>query len=411
MHEFTVPRHKGESLLYFPDSYIVVDIETTGLDPEADEIIELAALKVKNNEIIDTFQTLVKPNQQIDSFITSLTGITNDMVEYAPNIKSALSKFLAFVGDTIIVGHNVHFDINFLYDNANTHLEQIFSNDFVDTLRLSRKYMPDAPNYKLTTLVDFLHIDRQNAHRALSDCEVTHKLLCHLKQRHEQYQQVLMQRIQTVTCPEFANKRVVVKGTTKAVSYDVIEAMCNQCNAHLSNIFYSNTEYLIFGYNTYKKYKRGDLSEKMLKADKLTQENGLIVLSEYEFYAKLGLSDLLPMPHKRRYRHQNVSAKELVSNKTEFDPTHPLFEKVCVFTGTLERMTRKDAMQAVLDYGGTCGNGVTSKTNYLVLGNNDYCQAIKDGKSNKHKRAEELKQKGNDIEIISENVFYDMLDD
>ena len=94
---------------------------------------------------------------------------------------------------------------------------------------------------------------------------------------------------------------------------------------------------------------------------------------------------------------------------TEFDEDNPFFEKVCVFTGVLEKMKRSDAAQLVVDLGGICGNSVTKKTNYLILGNNDYCPTIRDGKSTKQKKAEELKLKGNDIEIISENTFYDML--
>ena len=85
--------------------------------------------------------------------------------------------------------------------------------------------------------------------------------------------------------------------------------------------------------------------------------------------------------------------------------------KLCVFTGTLERMLRKDAMQAVVDLGGQVGNSVTKKTNYLILGNNDYCPLITEGKSSKQKKAESLKLAGNDIEIISEDVFYDMIFD
>ena len=118
----------------------------------------------------------------------------------------------------------------------------------------------------------------------------------------------------------------------------------------------------------------------------------------------------IPVPqHSADHHHSNVSAKDIVTNKTEFDETHPLFGKLCVFTGTLEKMIRKDAMQIVVDFGGQVGNSVTKKTNYLILGNNDYCSSIKDGKSSKQKKAESLKLSGSDIEIISEDVFYDMI--
>lgn len=88
--------------------------------------------------------------------------------------------------------------------------------------------------------------------------------------------------------------------------------------------------------------------------------------------------------------------------------SNPLYHSVCVFTGTLEKMTRREAMQIVKDLGGECGDSVTKKTNYLVLGNNDFCKTIKGGKSNKQKKAEKLKLEGIDINVISESVFYEM---
>lgn len=82
--------------------------------------------------------------------------------------------------------------------------------------------------------------------------------------------------------------------------------------------------------------------------------------------------------------------------------------KHCVFTGKLEKMIRKDAMQLVVNVGGILDNSVTKKTNYLILGNNDYCSSIKDGKSSKHKKAEKYKLEGQDIEIIDEDTFYNL---
>jgi DNA polymerase-3 subunit epsilon len=104
-----------------------------------------------------------------------------------------------------------------------------------------------------------------------------------------------------------------------------------------------------------------------------------------------------------------LSANDITTENTDFDITHPLYQKVCVFTGTLDKMLRKDAMQIVVDLGGICDDNITSRTNFLILGNNDYSPLVKDGKSNKQKKAEKLKLDGNDIEIISESVFYDIV--
>ena len=108
-------------------------------------------------------------------------------------------------------------------------------------------------------------------------------------------------------------------------------------------------------------------------------------------------------------KHWETKACDIVGDESKADPDSPLFNRFCVFTGKLERFTRKEAMQIVADLGGFNEDGVTKKTNYLILGNNDYCTTIKEGKSSKHKKAEKLKLSGQDIEIIPESVFYDML--
>ncbi|MBQ7596713.1 MAG: 3'-5' exonuclease, partial [Clostridia bacterium] len=129
--------YKGRSLLIFPADYTVIDIETSGLSPEECEIIEISAVKVRNDKITDTFSQLIKPERRISAFITSLTGITNDMVKYAPDIKSVITDFADFIGSDILLGYNVNFDINFLYDNMVKHLGTPLNNDFVDVLRFS----------------------------------------------------------------------------------------------------------------------------------------------------------------------------------------------------------------------------------------------------------------------------------
>ena len=106
-----------------------------------------------------------------------------------------------------------------------------------------------------------------------------------------------------------------------------------------------------------------------------------------------------------------IKASDISAKVSNFDVTHPLYGKICVFTGVLEKMLRRDAMQVVANLGGINADNVTKKTNYLILGNNDYCKSIKDGKSSKQKKAEKLQLDGHDIQIIPENVFYDMIAD
>ena len=188
--------YKGRSLLDFPESYAVVDIETTGLDPARDHIIEIGAIKIADGSISDTFSTLINPGIQIDSFITDLTGIANQDLISAPEPEHALSDFCDFIGDSILVGHNVHFDINFLYDAMEQYLHKYLGNNFVDTMRLSKKYFRSAPSYKLTELARFLDIPVDNSHRALDDCKTTYHL--YLAQRtYKIYENRLRQTLKT----------------------------------------------------------------------------------------------------------------------------------------------------------------------------------------------------------------------
>lgn len=174
-------KFKGASLFAFPSDYTVVDIETNGLMADVCEIIEVSALKFRNEKLQDSFSTLIKPTEHISRFITSLTGITDAMVENAPDITDVMQEFYAFVGKDILIGHNVNFDVNFLYDNLWRHNGLVLDNPFVDTLRLARKALPHLPNHKQATVAAYYGISTDGAHRALRDCEICNACYLNLK--------------------------------------------------------------------------------------------------------------------------------------------------------------------------------------------------------------------------------------
>ena len=165
-----VREHKGKSILDFLDNYVVVDLETTGLDPIYDEIIEIAAVRVENNLIVDEYKSFVKPVQPISDFITDLTGITNDMIKNAPPISEVLPEFLSFVGNTVVVAHNANFNINFIYDNClKLNPAVYFKNDYLDTMRLSRRLFKNIIRHRLIDLVELFDIEGEITHRAISN--------------------------------------------------------------------------------------------------------------------------------------------------------------------------------------------------------------------------------------------------
>lgn len=179
MNEMIVREQKGKSLFQFPKDYVVVDIETTGLNPQQNEIIEIGCIKVRDHKIVDSMSVLLKSEHLIPAFITNLTGISNKMVEEkGVSAFEGLAKFLDFVDQDIIVGHNVNFDINFLYDHSLRHLGCYVDNDFVDTVRVARRLLKGkVSNCKLGTLVEYFQLDYSGAHRALQDCKFTYHIL------------------------------------------------------------------------------------------------------------------------------------------------------------------------------------------------------------------------------------------
>ena len=175
--------YKGHSLLQDVGDYTVVDIETTSLDSFHGEILEISAIKVRNKKEIDNFSELIKTNEEIGYFTTNLTGITNEMMlKEGKELEEVLQNFKAFLGNDIIVGHNVNFDINFLYDNMEEHIDTYLSNDYVDTLRVARKVLPNLRHHKLDDLITYFHLTKRNEHRALNDCVLTNQVYIRLSE-------------------------------------------------------------------------------------------------------------------------------------------------------------------------------------------------------------------------------------
>lgn len=298
---------KGKSIIALPSDYVALDIETTGLDPSVDEIIELAAIRVRDGVRADTFASLVKPRNTISGFITELTGITNDMVSGAPRVESILPQFCEFIGGDVVVGHNVNFDINFIYDNLMQCSHRVFGNDFIDLLRIARKTLPELENHRLDTICRHFAVDTTAHHRGMRDCDMANECFQH-------YREVVAQR------------------------------------------FGSTDEFI------------------------------------------------------RMFGHK-VMARDMTAAKDHFNEEHPLFNQVCVFTGTLEGMERREAMQVVVNAGGRCSDQVTKETNYLIVGSLEYSSNIRGNKSSKILKAEKYVLKGQDIKVISQSTFADLLNE
>ena len=152
----------------FEDEIVCFDIETTGLNPKYEAITEIGAVILKNGEITETFQIFVNPNRKLSPKIIGLTGITDEMLEDAPQPKEAIEKFLAFVGDRPLAAHNAEFDIGFIRENCER--EGIpFHPTYIATLILAQNLLPDLNHFKLDTVAERLKLPAFNHHRASDD--------------------------------------------------------------------------------------------------------------------------------------------------------------------------------------------------------------------------------------------------
>lgn len=300
-------RKKGKSLLEIPEKYVVIDTETTGLSPDYNSIIEISGLKVQDGIVTDEFSRLVKLNgdDEVPEYITQLTGISNDML-LAKGIdeKAAIKDFISFVGEDILVGYNVNFDINFIYDTYKRLTALPFKNDYIDVMRISRKLFPNLKHHRLRDMQKEFSLSGTQEHRSLSDCYLTKEV------------------------------------------YDCL-------------------------------------------LDKMSKENIIF----------------------RNIHKKKVNANNIKANTFEFDESNAFFNKNVCFTGKMDNLIRKEAMQLIADLGGIPQNGVTKDTNFLIVGDTAYCANVKNGVTGKTKKANDLIIKGADLSIITESVFSDMIHD
>lgn len=210
-------RKRGKRLSKYVQDYVVFDLETTGINQERDAIIEISAIKVCNNQIAEEFSTLVNPGRHIPHAATAVNGITDEMVRDAPEIGKAIADFLDFVGDSILVGHNIHtFDMNFACAAAWNELGKELHNDYIDTLYLARRYLPQLSHHRLTDVSEHFGVETKGAHRALCDCLMNQRCYEELgrlmRQQEENRGKEAPEAGGEMTCPECGNIMVLRKG-------------------------------------------------------------------------------------------------------------------------------------------------------------------------------------------------------
>jgi len=171
-------------------SIVALDLETTGLDPTRDAVIEIGAVRFQGSRVEDTWQSLINPGRPVPPFVKQLTGIDDTMLVNAPRFTSVLSELQDFVGDLPILGHNVGFDLSFLLQQG------LFQNNQpIDTYDLASVLIPSAGRYRLDALASSLGVIPQQRHRALEDAQTTHQVYLRLIQLVQELPESLLEEI------------------------------------------------------------------------------------------------------------------------------------------------------------------------------------------------------------------------
>lgn len=333
---------KGSSIIGFPDEYMAIDIETTGLDYQFDEIIEIAALHVKNGEIINKFSMLVQPSSSkclvtlgriqalgYDSFsdvphdvfealsneriipetATAYNSITDDMVRAAPLADQVMPQFYGFIEDHILVGHNAHFDINFIYD-ACQHCGLTLRNDFVDTMRISKKVFPELERYRLPDLAARLGLSGNIAHRAVADARIAmdcfegmRRIVLQSKtidEFRDEFRSSKSQRYQaslrsvTADTADFDEthplygKVVVFTGALSSMGRKEAFQIVANLGGHPEDSITKETNFLVIGDEEFSKARQTGETKKMKKANAYREKGqDIVTLSESTFFQML----------------------------------------------------------------------------------------------------------------------------
>lgn len=161
--------------------FVVFDLETTGAKCPPCRVTEIGAYRVKNGAIVDEFHTLINPETPIPIFISQLTGITDQMVRHEPKFHEIAADFLEFIGDSVLVAHNAHFDVRFLnHEIGKIHENYRVANPHLCTVQLSRKLLPHIENHRLNTVAEYFSVSLVNHHRASDDARATAQIFINL---------------------------------------------------------------------------------------------------------------------------------------------------------------------------------------------------------------------------------------
>lgn len=363
------------------DNYIVLDIENP--NTKADSICSIAFMQVKDGKVIDKKYTLINPEDRFDDINIRVNKITPDMVKDAITFDVFWKDYKYILENNIIVGHAIKYDLSVISKTLMKYNIALPTLKVVCTQKLSQKYL-DINRYKLDFVCDYLNINLEHHHNALCDTKASFEILKYINDNYGLDESDIENYNYTESRNHSNGMKIVYSDDTKGLQNlkRMIESIMMDNKIELDEInelnewLDSNTQ-LIGNYPFDKIYT---IVKKVL-------EDGIISNEEYDELMK-GFNDFI-----------NPIKEEKISGIPNFQ------DKIFCLTGTFNSGSKESIEKRIIEKGGICGKGVTTKTDYLIVGGSG-SDAWKFGNyGGKVQKAMELKEKGKNIEIISEDEF------
>ena len=290
-----------------PHFIVFIDVETTGINPAQDAIVQISAIKFFGTQEIDRFNTYINPNRSIPPEATSINSITDAMVADAPPIHAIKDKFFDFIKHSVLVGYNVTFDLSFISAAYGAALHGI---TYIDVMNWAHTYL-DLPNYRLETVAKYLGFHATGSfHDSLTDCEATANIfwkLCVQELSSDSYifhapkpakrkkfdkfcpKEIVPRTTPTDTSHPLYGKKIVFTGDLSITRHEAAQ-MAVDVGASVKSTVSSKTNYLIVGVQDPTVVGSGGTSGKEKKAYELNAlgKASIKIITESEFMSLLG---------------------------------------------------------------------------------------------------------------------------
>lgn len=367
------------------ENYVVVDIENP--NSKADSICSIAFIQVKDGNIFEQKYLLINPEDSFDDFNIRINKITPNMVKDSITFEEFWKNNKDTFENNIIVGHNIKYDMSVISKALSKYNIILPTLKIVCTQKLSQKYL-DVNQYKLDYISDYLNINLEVHHNALYDTKACYEIFEYISDKYGLDESDIEEYNYSESKSHSNGMKILYSEDTKGLQYlkSIIESIMDDRKIELDEINELN-EWLESNTQLLGNYP----FDKIYIIVKRVLEDGEISTDEYNDLMQVFNEFINPVEEQ----HSNVSI--------EFK------DNVFCLTGTFNSGSKESIEDKITNKGGICGKGVTSKTNYLIVGGTG-SDAWKFGNyGGKVQKAMELKEKGNNIEIIGEDEFLKQL--